>query len=195
MTTGNAPSSEYDLKAPGYFTEVRPEMLKFIPLTCKRVLDVGCAGGGFGASLKRSRPVEVWGVEPAKAAATEAATKLDNVIHGFFQEELKLPEASFDCVVFNDVLEHMPDPLKFFHNALRLLRAGGLLVVCVPNRLSFLQYTDNILDLPPHHMSQWTEYSFRSLEKYLPLKLLHCRFEPLSTFHRFKFIIVFLFFF
>jgi 2-polyprenyl-3-methyl-5-hydroxy-6-metoxy-1,4-benzoquinol methylase len=68
-------------------------MLPFVPVNCRRVLDVGCAEGLFGESLKKVRRAEVWGIEPTKPAAAVAATRLDRVIECAFGPEAALPLA------------------------------------------------------------------------------------------------------
>jgi 2-polyprenyl-3-methyl-5-hydroxy-6-metoxy-1,4-benzoquinol methylase len=129
---------EYEAKFADYFQYPRPEMLPFIPAGCRRVLDVGCADGSFGESLKRTRDgVEVWGVEPTKSAAAVAKTKLDRVVEGLFDSQTGLPAGSFDCILFNDVLEHMLVPELALRYARELLAPGGVVVASMPNIRSF----------------------------------------------------------
>jgi SAM-dependent methyltransferase len=127
----------YDNKPADYFEWSRPEMLPFVPTNCRRILDVGCGVGAFGASLKQTREVEVWGVEPISSAAEKAAERLDHVVVGPFNPEIALPGATFDCVVFNDVLEHMPAPEEALRYARILLAPGGTVVASIPNIRSF----------------------------------------------------------
>ena len=125
---------DYASKSADYFTEARPEMLCFVPTNCRRLLDVGCGTGGFGASLKKqNRQIEVWGVEPFASAAAKAADKLDRVITGPFGPETDLPAGAFDCIVFNDVLEHMVEPEQALRYAKLLLSAGGTILASIPN--------------------------------------------------------------
>jgi 2-polyprenyl-3-methyl-5-hydroxy-6-metoxy-1,4-benzoquinol methylase len=137
LNTAPVDQLNYEAKATEYFENLRPEMLPFVPARCRRVLDVGCGCGCFGESLKRTRNVEVWGVEPVKAAAAKAAGKLDQVIEGFFDPEAALPVRTFDCVIFNDVLEHMLAPEKALRYARVLLASGGVVVASIPNIRSF----------------------------------------------------------
>jgi 2-polyprenyl-3-methyl-5-hydroxy-6-metoxy-1,4-benzoquinol methylase len=124
---------DYASKTAEYFVDARPEMLSFVPTNCRRLLDVGCGTGTFGASLKQDRPVEVWGVEPFASAAVKAAGKLDRVITGPFGPETDLPVGTFDCIVFNDVLEHMVAPDQALRYAKTLLSAGGTILASIPN--------------------------------------------------------------
>jgi 2-polyprenyl-3-methyl-5-hydroxy-6-metoxy-1,4-benzoquinol methylase len=128
---------DYETKPASYFSWPRPEMLPFVPANCRRVLDVGCAEGAFGESLKKNREIEVWGIEPTKSAAASAREKLDNVIEGVFGPETALPAGSFDCILFNDVLEHMVAPETALRYARDLLAPGGVVVASIPNIRSF----------------------------------------------------------
>ena len=123
----------YESKPQEYFQLTRPEMLPFVPSDCRRVLDVGCGSGGFGQTLKQSRSVEVWGVEPVSTAAAIAATRLDRVLESTFNPQLDLPRNGFDCVIFNDVLEHLIDPVASLQFAYDLVSPGGCVVASIPN--------------------------------------------------------------
>lgn len=50
---------------------------------------------------------------------------------------LPYPDAYFDAVVSMDVVEHVPDPLPWVENALRVLKPGGLLFLTTPNYASY----------------------------------------------------------
>jgi 2-polyprenyl-3-methyl-5-hydroxy-6-metoxy-1,4-benzoquinol methylase len=118
-------------------------MLRFVPAGCRRVLDVGCGKGNFGEALKRSRNLEVWGLEPVAAAAAEAAKKLDHVIEGVFDPTAGLPAESFDAIIFNDVLEHLFEPAAALEFARTLLKPDGAVVASIPN----IRHFPNLWDL------------------------------------------------
>jgi 2-polyprenyl-3-methyl-5-hydroxy-6-metoxy-1,4-benzoquinol methylase len=126
----------YDTKPEYYFERARPEMLPFVPADCHRMLDVGCGTGTFGQMLKQTREIEIWGLEPVKSAAVKASTRLDYVINGTFDPETDLPVGTFDCVVFNDVLEHMVAPEEALRYTKVLLSPGGTIVASIPNAAS-----------------------------------------------------------
>lgn len=119
-----------------YYTETRPEMLPFIPATARTVLDVGCGEGGFGAQVKADRGASVWGIEPNADAARKAGEKLDRVLVGRL-EDVDLQEATFDCIVFNDVLEHLYDPWGALRLARKHLTGTGVIVASLPNLALF----------------------------------------------------------
>ena len=68
---------ETEKEKKGYFTNRRMEMVAFVPLDCKKILEIGCSEGFFGQILKKERQAEVWGVEIEKSAALRAKENLD----------------------------------------------------------------------------------------------------------------------
>jgi 2-polyprenyl-3-methyl-5-hydroxy-6-metoxy-1,4-benzoquinol methylase len=126
-----------------YYSQQRSEMLDFVPMGVQRVLEVGCGAGEFAASIRARTPnVVIWGVEPAAEAANIAAGRLDRVICSSFEPNMaELAGETFDCVVFNDVLEHVPDPEKILRETRPHLTEGGVIVASIPNILYFYEIT------------------------------------------------------
>jgi 2-polyprenyl-3-methyl-5-hydroxy-6-metoxy-1,4-benzoquinol methylase len=140
-------SEEYALKPQEYYEQSRPEMVEFVPKYCKRVLDVGCSAGGFGALLKEAIPgCEVWGAEPDPIASQLASSKLDHVIRSTFPpEDIEQLSHGFDAICFNDVLEHMISPEATLDACKRLLNSGGVVVASIPNILFFYQISEILI--------------------------------------------------
>jgi 2-polyprenyl-3-methyl-5-hydroxy-6-metoxy-1,4-benzoquinol methylase len=128
----------------GYHSNFRSEMLQFIPLDRRRILEVGCGEGFFGEALIHRQNAEVWGLEPNSSAANEAKKRLSRVINAEFGDKNVFPRASFDCIVFNDVLEHMYDPWRSLAFAKTLLKSrDGIIVASIPN----IRYWHNLIEL------------------------------------------------
>lgn len=96
-----------------------------------RLLDVGCAHGWFMQTCEAS--FDVLGIEPDKAVATAASKRTGPIRQGFFPDLLSDDE-KFDVIVFNDVLEHIPDIVSTLRACNRHLSRGGLLVINAPSR-------------------------------------------------------------
>lgn len=110
----------------------RPEMLQLIPASARKVLDVGCATGRFGESLRTLHPaMEVWGIDPTPHPADRPQPYRNRLV-GTYPESLPASE-TFDCVVFNDVLEHLVDPWSALRQTHAHLRPGGSIVISIPN--------------------------------------------------------------
>jgi 2-polyprenyl-3-methyl-5-hydroxy-6-metoxy-1,4-benzoquinol methylase len=113
----------------------------------RRVLDVGCATGYLGEALA-AQGCTVTGVEYEAKAAAAARDHIEEVVEADLNvTELAdlFPGREFDAVVFGDVLEHLMDPDAVLRSAVRLLAAGGAVVIGMPNvthgsvRLALLQ--------------------------------------------------------
>lgn len=125
----------------GYYKGTRLEMLNYIPSTANRILEVGCGEGGFIIQLKTEQR-ELWGVELNQEVAQKAALLLDHVLVGSFDDQLSnLPLDYFDCVIFNDVLEHLYEPWKTLRDVKKLLNKNGVLVSSIPN----FRYISNLI--------------------------------------------------
>ena len=96
-----------------------------------RLLDVGCAHGWFLQAA--SRDFDAFGIEPDAVTAQQARQRAPAVREGFFPDVLE-PGERFDVIVFNDVLEHIPDLPGTFAACREHLRPGGWLVVNAPSR-------------------------------------------------------------
>ena len=122
------------MSAAVYYRRTRPEMLRFIPTTTQRVLDLGCGEGHFGAIVKETRGAEVWGIEFDEQAARDASTVLDRVLVGDASTRIaELPDNYFDAVVCNDVLEHLVDPFTTLKQLRSKLKPEGVVVASIPN--------------------------------------------------------------
>jgi SAM-dependent methyltransferase len=99
------------------------------------LVDVG-AGPGYFSRVAAERGYTALAVEPSDAAR-RAGTEQFGVEYTKLEE---LADASVDVIVCHHVLEHIEWPQSFLKTLRDKLRAGGLLVLHVPNQqpLSFL---------------------------------------------------------
>jgi len=117
-----------------YYAQTRGEMLKFIPDNAECFLEVGCADGSFGSLIKSSRTCVIWGVEPVYEIAQRAINRLDNVISSSVESGIaQLPLDFFDCVICNDVLEHLTCPDKLLSDLSKHLKSNATIVGSIPN--------------------------------------------------------------
>ncbi len=137
--------SLYDIKNKNYYEFNRLEMLQFIPKDAKFILDVGCASGKFGLEVKKQNNCLVWGVEPNKEAAELAKKNLDNVINSLFDNNTDFGGQKFDCIIFNDVLEHLVDPYSTIEICKKHLNPKGYIVSSIPNVFYYWNFIQNIL--------------------------------------------------
>ena len=107
------------------------------------VLEIGCGSGGFLAAMARSgRPVV--GVDIALRWLVAARRRLADLgestpLIAASADRLPWPDATFDAVVADSVLEHLEDPAAVVREWARVLRPGGELRIWSPNRWSILR--------------------------------------------------------
>lgn len=117
-----------------YGPSERPEVHDLIPASAKRVMDVGANDGSFAAWLKQDvRNRNITCVEPNPAQAQHARLHCDQVVTEFYPRALETIDGEFDCVTFNHVLEHMPDPWDALSQTRGRLSPTGCVVATIPN--------------------------------------------------------------
>ncbi len=115
-----------------YYDGERPDLVEMIPGTVKKILDVGCAMGGYGRGLKKTRPdISLTGVEMNSFMARKARKYYDYVFEGKI-EDMAI-DHEFDLVNCGDVLEHLYDPWNMLLELRKVLHKGGYLVMSIPN--------------------------------------------------------------
>ncbi len=113
-----------------------------MPSTAAKVLEIGCAAGGF--RLNFPEQIEYWGVEPVRKAAEQARQKNIKVLCGTYDEVCdQVPDAYFDVVVCNDVIEHVSYPKAFLVSLKDKLNTNGVLVGSIPN----VRFWGNLINL------------------------------------------------
>ncbi len=167
------------MNSPEYYGHPRREMEPFVPVEARKVLDIGCGAGAFAAGLKEKRQGsslewDIWGVEMSPEAAKLASEVMDHILVGDFSSvSSQLPQGHFDCIVLNDVLEHIIHPDDILRRIKPLLAPGGVVVASIPNVRHFFNvmalvvngrwdYTDEgILDRT--HLRFFTRHSMQEL--------------------------------
>lgn len=108
----------------------------------QRVLDV-CCGTGLVAAAAVERGASVVGIDISEDMVAIAAAKSITAVFGVGDAEaLAFDDASFDGVICNFGLYHLPDPDRAIAEAARVLRPGG--------RLHHLVRTRRLTPLPHH---------------------------------------------
>ena len=91
----------------------------------RRVLDVGCSNGAFLRFL--GHEWQRFGIEPSTSAAQIARERGIEIL-GAELSDLNESDV-FDAIVAFDVVEHVSEPMPFFHQAFQRLSSGGVLVI------------------------------------------------------------------
>lgn len=133
------------MRAKNYSDNLPLNLLKLTPKNCQCYLDVGCAAGVLGKTLKEcNEKIEVYGIEMNRYYAKKALENLDGVICGNVEEiDLSIINKQFDCIIYSDILEHLKDPWSVLETHKEFISPGGVIVVSIPN----VQFIGVILSL------------------------------------------------
>ncbi len=111
-------------------------LLSRIPLSARTIILVGCGGGQLAEAYRRMNPrARLLGIEPDPLAADQAAAHLDEVAGVSLSAgrlPFRLPEGA-DCIIYNDVLQHLDDPAALLRRHAAILSPGGVMLIRVPN--------------------------------------------------------------
>jgi len=161
-------------KGDTYYLRARDDLIRLIPPSAKRILEIGCAAGMTGRALRERSLEELVGVELLEEQAAQARPYYTRVFAGDLEQlELPFEAGHFDCIIYGDVLEHLVDPWALLRKQRALLKDGGAIVLSIPNIRHYRivkklllhgtwEYTgDGILDKT--HLRFFTLKSIRSM--------------------------------
>lgn len=152
----------------------------------RRILDVGCGSGQFLDCLRSSI-----------CGASLYGYDLNDVLLSSLRQRGfgTLPcnpddfgaaladQPPFDAICLLQVLEHTADPVRFLQTFIKLLKPGGLLIVTTPNAAGPIRsFPDALTEIPPHHVTRWTEQAFAALLPRLGMPLRAAKLEPLPEY-------------
>ena len=147
----------------------------------KTVLEIGAGVGWFYDLSSASRYV---GLEFNSKSIEKMQDKGLTVFQQTISEFAKKNSALFDVVCSFQVLEHVEAPIQFLHDSLKCLKNNGLLIVSVPAEDSFVGVVrNNILNMPPHHLTRWPDKSFVYLQNLIGADLVEIHHEYLDNIH------------
>ena len=133
-------SAEYrQLYQPPDEVETVVRLLEMMRATA--LLDIGCGNGTFVIAAAKVNPAcRVWAFDALQSATTEcqaaaSAARLSSdrfTVGNAWADNIPLPNASVDRILFRAVLHHLPDPQRAYREFARLLRPGGRLLLQAP---------------------------------------------------------------
>ena len=134
------------------------------------ILDVGCGGSRF--DLRLPEGCTYVGLELNEKQASRVRGEGVDVRLQSIQEHAEHNRAKYDVVCLFQVIEHVDNLMSFLKAATSCLKPGGALVVGCPNVEGFLRTEhDNLLNMPPHHVTWWSRRSLEHLSRDIGMPL------------------------
>lgn len=103
-------------------------------MTGGRLLDIGC-GNGSSMLVLKEHGWHVEGIDFDEKSIAQARTNGLKADVGELKD-FHYPDNSFDAIMMSHVIEHVPEPIDFLRECLRILKPGGTLVAITPNATS-----------------------------------------------------------
>lgn len=149
----------------------------------QRILDVGCGSGGFLKRLRGERPsLDLVGYEIESGALASVRAEGFAVLSGN-PAQFGGDAAPFDALCMFQVLEHVEDPIAFLNGFTPLLKPGGHLIVSTPDEGGPIRhFWQQLTEVPPHHVTKWTETAYRYLFRAPDYRIREIRHEPLPDY-------------
>lgn len=114
-----------------------PDLLAFIPLHSKKIIEIGCSSGALAREFKNNSVDCHWlGIDIDENYAKLARRFCDNTMAMDIESadsEFFESQADRDCWIFGDTLEHLKDPWKILNSIREVLPKTGCVVACIPN--------------------------------------------------------------
>jgi SAM-dependent methyltransferase len=108
---------------------------RYVRLEDANTLDIGC---GIGAYVGKFAAIgaRAFGVDVDLEKLAEAhRDKGLGLLAASPSEALPFPDNFFDVVLLHEVIEHVSDDVQTVHEACRVVRPGGRVIIFAPNRL------------------------------------------------------------
>jgi 2-polyprenyl-3-methyl-5-hydroxy-6-metoxy-1,4-benzoquinol methylase len=150
------------------------------------LLDIGCGKGDFLQAAKEigynAHGID-FDCERVKTAQDKTSFDSVECIDG--ENCLKDYDRRFDLITFFQVLEHIATPNQFLKDVNQLLNPEGYIIFHVPNANRIFPTALGISDLPPHHLTRFTNYSLTQLLDKNGFKVINTfnNYYPLRLFY------------
>jgi len=104
-----------------------------------KFLDIGC-GDGYALESALHRGWEAYGLEVSEFFARRTRKRLGIDVFAGQLEQAGYESDCFDAVYMDSVLEYIQDPNALIIEINRIMKAGGVLYILVPNEDSLIKY-------------------------------------------------------
>ena len=140
---------DYDSTFEGKFTaRYRQKILELCRMPSGgKVLDVGCGNGSLIDEIRQRNKIEAYGIDISPKMIKECLNRYKGIhFEVSTGEELAFGDGFFDALTICCALHHLHNPQRFFAEANRVLKRGGILIVGEPwNPFPIKQIMDYIL--------------------------------------------------
>lgn len=137
-----------------------------------RLLELGAGQGDFLATLGDLADVTAEGIDLSERSVAKARARGLAVRKATLEQVIVEAAEIYDAVVLSHVLEHVATPGALMGAVKNLLAPGGRILFSLPYSPMSREYLhDDVMNLPPHHMTRWNIRALEGLARVLDLSL------------------------
>lgn len=166
-----------------YYASIKPEYAiaaRHLPARGP-VLEVGSGKAAFADLAGRARYL---GLEFNDAAIARAGADGVTLLKEPIDVHARSRPGHYAAVVSFQVLEHVRAPAAFIAGCVEALAPGGTLILAVPDHEGLCGIAqNNILDMPPHHVSHWSSRTLAHVAVQFGLDTVAIEREPVAPVH------------
>ena len=140
-------------------------------------MDVGCGGGLLIKELNDQGFKNVIGIDNSPVAIARANRRKISIVLSC-AEKTRFKNDSFDIIIASDILEHIDDDARAFHEWIRILKFGGKLILFVP-AFKFLWSKHDELNM---HFRRYTKRDILKLFNSTTVRILRNSYWNFSFF-------------
>jgi ubiquinone/menaquinone biosynthesis C-methylase UbiE len=121
---------------------VREYVISKVEKNTESILDVG-SGRAWVAKHYLPKGVNVYSLDVSETNLAKALKLYPSENHfAIAADSFHLPfeDASFDCVIASEIIEHVVDPANFINELFRVVKKGGQLIITTPYKEKIIYY-------------------------------------------------------
>jgi len=128
-----------------YYGKCRDDIPSLVPSDSENILSVGCGYSATEANLVQ-RGIRVVAIPLDLIIAVSTESKGIEVLPtaNFERAKERLKDQKFDCILLNNILQHLPNPVEILTECVGLLGEEGCIIIAVPN-FDYVKYYYQIL--------------------------------------------------
>jgi|APDOM4702015023_1054809.scaffolds.fasta_scaffold10655_1 SAM-dependent methyltransferase len=130
------------------------------PLEQRYILDLSC-GTGYGTDYLGACAERIVGIDCAPDVVAKSRADYPRLNVTFLAMDgcaLGFRDASFDCIVSQDTIEHIQDDQRFVSELTRVLKPNGMLIIFTPHGKGRGEIPND-----PYHVREYTHEEFKAL--------------------------------
>jgi 2-polyprenyl-3-methyl-5-hydroxy-6-metoxy-1,4-benzoquinol methylase len=180
--TGDESLYESLQRFPWYYQEEKQEysIASQYILPTDKVLEIGAGKGVFSSKIRCHSYV---GLEFSQLSVQMGTGKGVNLYKQSIEDHSIQHKEHYDAVCSFQVLEHVINVYEFIHASIRSLKSGGKLILSVPNDNAYIGshgLINHVLNMPPHHVSRWTDDCLRYIAHLFDLRVINIHYEDMA---------------